>query len=50
VLLHAAADLVATGSSIRAAARTKGLREATVRRFLAARQKSGEASGPASAG
>jgi lambda repressor-like predicted transcriptional regulator len=49
-MLHAAAELVAAGSSIRAAARMKGLREATLRRFLAARQKSGEASGPASAG
>lgn len=34
VMLHAAADLVAAGSSIRAAARAKGLPEATLRRFL----------------
>jgi len=34
VLLHAAADLVAAGSPIRAAARAKGVRETTLRRFM----------------
>jgi len=34
VMLHAAAELVAAGSSIRAAARVKGLREATLRRSM----------------
>lgn len=34
VMLHAAADLVTAGSSIWAAARAKGLPEATLRRFL----------------
>ena len=34
VLLHAAWDMVCAGTSIRAAARAKGLREATLRRFL----------------
>ena len=37
ILMHAAADLVRTGVSIRAAARVKGVREATLRRFLRSR-------------
>jgi DNA invertase Pin-like site-specific DNA recombinase len=36
VLLHAAADLVRTGTAIRAAARAKGVKESTLRRHLAA--------------
>jgi DNA invertase Pin-like site-specific DNA recombinase len=35
VLLHAAADLVRSGTAIRAAARVKGVNEATLRRHLA---------------
>jgi putative DNA-invertase from lambdoid prophage Rac len=38
ILLHAAADLVAAGEPLRAAARSKGVAEATLRRFLAARR------------
>lgn len=41
VLLHAAADLVAAGESIRSAARTKGVAEPTLRRFLATRYPRG---------
>ncbi len=41
VLLHAAADLVDRGAGIRPAARAKGVREATLRRFLLARRPSG---------
>jgi DNA invertase Pin-like site-specific DNA recombinase len=41
VLLHAAADAVATGRSIRAAARDKGVKESTLRRFLAAQRAEG---------
>jgi DNA invertase Pin-like site-specific DNA recombinase len=37
VLLHAAAELVAGGESIRSAARSKGVAEPTLRRFLATR-------------
>jgi DNA invertase Pin-like site-specific DNA recombinase len=40
VLLHAASDLVATGASIRAAARAKGMSEATLHRFRAQLQQS----------
>jgi DNA invertase Pin-like site-specific DNA recombinase len=36
VLLHAAADLVRAGTAIRAAARAKGVKEATLRRHLCA--------------
>jgi DNA invertase Pin-like site-specific DNA recombinase len=36
ILLHAAADLVRSGTAIRAAARAKGVKESTLRRHLAA--------------
>lgn len=45
VLLHAAADLVAAGTAVRAAARAKGVREATLRRFLRANAGEGRAEG-----
>lgn len=38
IMLGAAADLVSSGASVRAAARTKGLKESTLRRFLATRR------------
>lgn len=36
ILLHAAADLVRTGTSVSEAARRKGVKRTTLRRFLAA--------------
>jgi DNA invertase Pin-like site-specific DNA recombinase len=38
ILLHAAAELVEAGTPLRAAARSKGVSEATLRRFLAAQR------------
>lgn len=43
VLLCAAADLVAAGTSVRAAARAKGVKEATLRRFLRTNPAEGQA-------